>query len=306
MKTKVVAIAILGLGAFVAPASAQIIATSIPRADSGGKAAEKKFAFHVLAAPLAKWKYGEVFIGDIGPDLAVGTVQAKPNSDFLLAGEVAFKAGRHWTVGVGGWYNKVGNTTYGFDGDVLFSDGFGQMTVDLGGDLTIYEGHANLFFKDIGIQAGVVRTSGTIGDNAKYKTFTFDGQPFKCTDLLSASDCNNNAIDVFKGNTTDWDVFAVYKHAWGGKSPLSISLGAGGYRKQGSSDTPLRSTDSTTVFTAFATASVSVYKGLGLDASFWYIDKTDATKGEGSLASKSAGTDSQSRFTIGLGYTFSK
>jgi hypothetical protein len=306
MKTRIVAIAVMGLGAWVAPTSAQIIATSIPRADVGQAAAgEKKFAFHILAAPVSKWKYGEIYIGGIDQSaFGYGTVQATPNGDFLFAGETAFKASNHWTIGGGGWYNKVGKTTFEFEGDVLTDTNFFGMTADFDGDLKMFEGHANIFYKDIGVQAGIIRTTGTIGTNATIKTFTFNGQTVNCATATSPDDCKLQ-IPTDAGNTTDWDIFAVYKHSWSGKTPIGVSAGPGIYRKQGTSDTPLRSGEANTLFTAFVTANVEIYKGLGIDTSFWYIDKTEATKGGDRLAGAKSG-DSQSRFTLGVGYTFSK
>jgi hypothetical protein len=289
------------LCALAAPATAQIISTSVPKSISGG--GEGRWAFHVMGSPFAKWKYGEVYIGALDESilLSLGNVQATPNSDFLFAGEVAFKAGENWTVGVGGWYNKVGQTVYTFDGDNLDLDGnvFG-LVADLDGDLSLYEGHVGLFYKAVGLQAGIVRTTGRIGTTVTARTFRFDGDEVPCT---PAPECRFS-VPTDKGDTTDWDLFAVYKHSGGGSYPLSVSLGAGVYGKQGVTDSPLRSDESATVFSGFATVNIGVYKGLGIDTSFWYIDKTSAI-GSGDTRLGTRGTDNQYRFTIGLGYTFS-
>lgn len=294
--------AAVALCALAAPASAQIIATSIPKEFATGTAGEKKWAFHIMGSPFAKWKYGEVYIGAIDDSVALslGNVQATPNSDYLFAGEVAFKAGENWSVGVGGWYNKVGKTVYTFDGDNLDFDGnvFG-LVADLDGDLSLYEGHVGLFYKDIGLQAGIVRTTGQIGTNVTARTFRFGGQEFPCT-----SDCQF-AVPTDKGDTTDWDAFVVYKRSWGGSNPVGVSLGAGVYVKQGVTDSPLRDAVNKNVFSGFATANIGVYKGLGIDTSFWYIDKTDAI-GSGDTRLGTRGNDNQYRFTVGLGYTFSQ
>lgn len=322
MKTKVVAIAVMGLGAWVAPASAQIIATSIPRADSGtGKAAagEKKFAFHILAAPVSKWKYGELYFGelDTAHDFGIGTVQSSPNGKFLFAGEIAFKVTKSWTIGLGGWYNKVGTTTYGFNGNVFDTADtppFVKITANQDGDLKMYEGHANIFYKDVGIQAGVINTRGTIGGtNTVVKTYQFPGQaPFDClSGGATTADCSF-PIQKYTSDTKDWDMFGVYKHSWAGATPIGISLGAGAYRKQGTSNTPLRAGVAKTLSTAFATANIDLYKGLGIDTSFWYIGKTQATAGDLTRAGEAGQVPlnglatTQSRFTIGIGYTFSR
>jgi hypothetical protein len=297
-----VAAAAVALCALAGPVSAQIIATSIPKEFSpttGKTVGEKKWAFHVMGAPLAKWKYGEAYF-DLEDPFA-GTVQATPNSDFLVAGEIAFKAGENWSIGIGGWYNKIGQTTFALDAIVFGDPDVDALTGDLAGDIKLYEGHASLFYKDLGVQGGIVKTSGRIGTTFALRTITFRGQPVNCLSVLSAEDCTS-AVTTFQADTTDWDAFAVYKHSWGGSYPVGVSVGAGVYGKQGiSSESPLRSSDNKTVFTGFATASIGVYKGLGVDASFWYIDKTDATE-----RGQTAGTDTQTRLTVGLGYTFSK
>ena len=307
MQARTVAIAALVLGGLAAPAAAQIIATSIPRSIAGG--GEGRWAFHVMGSPFAKWKYGEVYIGrlDDSVDVSLGNVQATPNSDLLLAAEAVFKAGENWSVGIGGWYNKVGETIYTFDGDHLSLNSppglqFFGTTADLGGDLNLYEGHIGLFYRDFGLQAGIVKTTGRIGTTVRIRSFTFHEFPGAPTEPCT-SDCEFT-VPTDKGDTTDWDAFLVYKRAWGNSNPSGLSLGAGLYRKQGVTDAPLRSDEDATVFSGFATLNIGVYKGLGIDTSFWYIDKTDAI-GSGDTRLGTRGTDNQYRFTIGLGYTFS-
>jgi hypothetical protein len=304
------AAAAVALCALAAPASAQIIATSIPKEFTGsGKTAgtDKKWAFHIMATPFAKWKYGEIYAGAIDDSvlISLGNVQATPNSDFLFAGEVAFKAGENWSIGVGGWYNKVGATTYEFSGDNLGRDGlvFG-VDADLAGDLNLFEGHLGIFYKDFGIQGGLIKTSGDIGTTATVKTFRFGNQSVDCASTLSPAECTLQ-VPTSTGDTTDWDLFGVYKHTWGGSYPVGISLGAGVYGKQGEESSPLRSSESQTVFSGFATLNVGIYKGLGIDTSFWYIDKTGEI-GAGDQRLGVRGSDNQYRLTIGLGYTFSQ
>jgi hypothetical protein len=304
MKTKVVAIAVMGLGALVAPASAQIIATSIPRAESAtpGKAAagQKKFAFHILAAPLSKWKYGEVFIGPAtGPDfLYNGIVDSNPNSKVLLAGEVAFALGDKWSLGLGGWWNKIGSTTYHFAGKstLLFLKGnpVVNATFDTPGDTKIYEGHLNLFYKDVGIQAGIIRTNGKIGGTLSNLVFTGPGGTFPVPGI--------QAGDFGQATLTDKDAFVVYRRSGGTHTPWGVSIGAGAYRKQGNLDSQLRLGEDHTVFTAFGTVTVGIYKGFGIDASYWYIGKTKSFDVGGAVSAESP---IQSRFTLGLGYSFS-
>jgi hypothetical protein len=305
MSTKVVAMAAIGLSALALPASAQIIATSIPREEVAGKGkgvtgAEKKFALHLMVTPLAKWKYGE-FAAGVCPAgvcaqdiLDYGVFTGTPNSKFLFAGEVVFKAARDWTVGVGGWYNKVGSVNYNFDVQSIYlsSGRQGHETGTLDGDLNVSEGHASIFYKDFGLQAGIVHTNSAIA-NSRIVTDSLNqknvGQPL-------------GSIDPSSNSANDWDLYGVYKFSGGSKQPWGISLGAGFYKKKGNTVNAQRPAQDKTVFSGFVTGSVDIYKGLGLDASFWYVGKTEAAIGGTTLASSPA----QSRFTLGVGYTFSR
>jgi hypothetical protein len=57
------------------------------------------------------------------------------------------------------------------------------------------------------------------------------------------------------------------------------------------------------VFSGFLTGTVDVWKGQGIDISYWYIAKTKADLGTGTPVSSEKGTN---RFTIGFSYTLSK
>ena len=58
MQLRGLTLACLGVAALAGPASAQIIATSIPREGGGGTGgSEKKFALHLMVSPLSKWTY---------------------------------------------------------------------------------------------------------------------------------------------------------------------------------------------------------------------------------------------------------
>ena len=115
----VVAVAMAALGLNAGPASAQIISTSIPRAETAGaQAAEKKFALHVMGSPFSKWRYNELVAApwEDDPDFGdIGFFTGTPNSDFILAGEGVVKVSSAFTLGFGGWYNKVGKVQYDFD-----------------------------------------------------------------------------------------------------------------------------------------------------------------------------------------------
>src|SRR5215471_21661755 len=124
-RSGMVAVAFSALYLTALPASAQIISTSIPQAEtSGAQAAEKKFAVHVMGAPVSKWHYNELVGGDWSSTVPVnvpvhfadvGLFSGTPNSKFLFAGEAVVKVAKSISVGGGGWYNKVGSPTYNFD-----------------------------------------------------------------------------------------------------------------------------------------------------------------------------------------------
>jgi hypothetical protein len=304
MNTKLFAMAAMGLCTLALPASAQIIATSIPREETAGTGkgvtgVEKKFAFHVMGSPLAKWNYSELYLD---PNDVFGTIHGTPNSNFLFAGEAVFAAGTDFSIGVGGWYNKIGGHQFDFAGYSVVPEpeapaGSLNINAVLDTDIKAYEGHIGLFYKDVGIQGGVVKSSGSVGPNGQITAV--NGRSLSAPFTLHSPDAN----------TTDLDLFGVYKHAFGGKggSPVraGLALGAGIYRKRGiSSGSPLRRPDDNTVFSGFATLNLDFYKGLGIDVSYWYVGGT-GTFNPGSGFSSFAG-DSQSRFTVGLGYTFSR
>ena len=294
LKAVVMAMALCGLAL---PASAQIIATSIPRAEGAGKGkaagTEERFAFHIMGSPLAKWNFGELYLdySDV-----IGTIHSTPNSNFLFAAEAVLAAGSDFSIGVGGWYNKIGSHEFDFSGRP-FDQGVynitGNIYAVLDTDIKTYEGHVGLFYKDFGVQGGIVNTTGSVGPNGHLTAV--HGQPATAPFTLEARP---------DAKTTDWDLFGVYKHSFGsrrtGSTQVGLSVGAGMYRKQGVTGSPLRSDKDLTVFSGFATLNLDLYKGLGIDVSYWYVAKTDADTPAGPVAGKS-----QSRFTVGVGYTFS-
>ncbi len=300
MKKTAFVVAALALGGLVSPASAQIIATSIPKAGGAapgkGAGAEKQFAFHILGAPIAKWKIN-AFEEEGGAFLASS---ANPNSKFLLAGELAFSARSDVTIGLGGWFNKVGSTNY----DFVFLDTSGADILGLSGvrvdDLTYTEGHVNVFYKDVGLQFGLVHSKATTSD-LHIQQWLFGDTVFSRADLVSLfGSAEVNAIEAgAQGeiSATDFDSYLVYKTGSSRlkrdtKVPWTVSAGAGLYHYQATSKT---------AFSGFLTGSVDVYKGLGLDVSFWYIGKSN------SESKKILGVvDNLSRFSVGIGYSFSR
>lgn len=286
--------AAVALCALAAPASAQIIATSIPKEFSTGTAtgAQRRWAFHVMGAPIAKWKINQFE----ETDTAILSTRANPNSKFLGAAEVAFTAGSDMTVGLGGWFNKVGSTNYDFD-FVDVSDGVLGLSGIRTDNLTYTEGHVNVFYKDIGVQVGVVHGKATT-TGLTIETFLLDDLLFSRADLVSilgadgVASIEADARDTI--TTNDTDGYLIYKlgSRVGNNFGWTFSLGAGAYRY---------GNNKKTVPSGFGTVSLDLYKGLGVDASFWYIGKSKSD-----LQKELGVSDNLSRFSIGIGYTFSK
>lgn len=286
--------------ALAVPASAQIISTSLPSATAG--AARDKFSAHIMVTPFAKWDYKEVYAyeQDLGAGFAagdLGLIKGTPNSDFMAAAEMAFALGNsNWSVTIGGWYNKIGNKNFTFEGtfytvlpngdvDVVESE-----TATIPMDLTLYEGHLGIFYKAVGIQGGIVHTDQE--SNGDFLGNVIGSDPPQ----------DFPAYAPFNEKTNDYTAFGVVRMSrerWG------VSAGAGAYFKQGITDSPLRFSEDKVVFSGFVTGSVNVFKGLGIDASYWYIGKTDAVKEFASnVVASGLESDAQSRFTVGIGYSF--
>ena len=289
MQARTIAVAALLLGALAAPATAQIIATSIPKSIAGG--GEGRWAFHLMYSPYAKWKINTF---EESPSSFLAT-SGNPKSSFLGAAEVAFKAGDAVTLGIGGWYNKIGKKTsdYAFfdrtpDGDVFFA---GAMNLDV----TYTEGHANVFYKDLGVQFGIVHNSRTV-NAISADVATVNGIDF---DLGLANEILASTVVGTKDTANDYDGYLIYKvgGTGGNDNNWSFSLGGGFYRYD---------IVKKTVPSAFATATVGIYKGLGVDASFWYVGKTKRTELQQALAQSGVNLDQNlSRWMVGVSYTFS-
>jgi hypothetical protein len=303
MKTRSCLLAAAGLCLMASTASAQIIMTSIPRLSAtaqttgGGRdGGEKKFAVHVMGSPMSLWKYNELAGGPVRNSslFDVALFKGTPSSDFLLAGETVFKVGRDFSIGVGGWHNKVGKVTYGF-GVATFDEYFDLVDIASGtldGDLTLSEGHVSFFYKSVGVQAGVVHTNSKLTSSTILSSEAF---PWAEGTALQSIEENNSV--------NDWDLYGVYKYSGDTKRPFGVSVGAGLYGKQGNTKSAQRAAEDQVVFSSFVTGTIDIYKGFGVDASYWYIAKTKADL-LGLTVPLVA--DPASRFTFGVSYSFSR
>jgi hypothetical protein len=202
----------------------------------------------------------------------------------MFAGEAVLGKPSGINFSAGAWYNKVGTNTF----DLVGFSGADVVTAKLETSLTMFELHGGVFVKNFGLQLGMVKTSGDFfgGTRTSIRGVPVN-LPFATPDSAA--------------KTTDLDVFAVYKGHLGDR--LSLSVGAGAYRKQGVDDSPLRDANAQTVASGFVAASANVVKGFSVDGSFWYIGKAKAE-----IATATLGFDlqseSQNRLTLGVGYTF--
>jgi hypothetical protein len=289
MQARTVVIMALVLGVLATPATAQIIATSIPKSISGG--GEGRWAFHIMYSPYAKWRINTFQEDDVS-FLATG---AKPKSSFLGAAEAAFKAGDSATLGLGGWYNKVKRHTADY---VFFlTDPTGDFFIagPLDNDVSYTEGHVNAFYKDLGVQFGLVHSSRTVNSITADVAFLDDFE-------IDPAEVNPFLVPVngTKETANDYDGYLIYKVGGtsGNNTNWSFSLGGGFYRYQAVKKT---------VPSAFATATLGIYKGLGVDASFWYVGKSKRSELQRALADVGLDLDQNlSRWMVGVSYTFSQ
>jgi hypothetical protein len=300
MTCRGLALACLGVAALAAPASAQIIATSIPREDVGGGtgAGSSRFAVHLMASPFAKWKinsYIEEPKGDAFPVFQQASTTDSA-SKFIGAAEVVFAAGENWSIGLGGWYNTLGEPDVEiFEVDLAAGTVFGGAATQ---ELSVSEFHGSVFYKDIGVQAGLVHTSATLTGfkaGSVVLDLNSDDPPFTFPEDITLAEAGIPEQTVSSNN---WDAFLVYKKGSApGTRPWSLALGGGVYHD---------SLASSTKFSGFATASVGIFKGLGIDASYWYVGGASPTPARQELEDllEDAISENMSRFTIGIGYTF--
>jgi hypothetical protein len=289
MQARTLAVAAFGLAVSAGPAHAQIIATSIPQSVAGGGAG--RWVFHLMWAPYAKWNIA-TFEEDPTAFLAT---KGEPKSDFLGAAEVAFKAGDNASVGLGAWFNKVGNDSAEY---VLFladPEGTVFLSGPLNQDVKHTEGHVNLFYKNLGVQFGLVHTS-TLINTITADIATVNGEDIP-PDVANALLTDVAGVEKI---ANDYDGYLVYKT--GGTSAndtnWSFSLGGGFYHYDLVSET---------VPSFFATATLGLFKGFGADLSYWNVRKTKRSELQEALSDAGVDLDQNlSRFMVGISYTFSQ
>ena len=284
MQARTIAVAALLLGAWSAPATAQIIATSIPKSISGG--GEGRWAFHLMWSPYAKWNIN-TFQEDPTAFLAT---RGDPKSDFLGAAEVAFKAGDSASIGLGGWYNKIGNHSADYAFFLADPEGNVFLSGPINLNVTYTEGHVNAFYKSLGVQFGLIHSTSTV-NTITADVAEVDGTPIP----LEIANEFLTGVEGAQDTANDYDGYLVYKTGGegGNNTNWSFSLGGGFYHYD---------IVKKTVPSFFATVTLGLFKGLGVDASYWYVGKTERTELQDVLDLD----QNLSRWMVGVSYTFSQ
>jgi hypothetical protein len=256
-----------------ASASAQIISTIQPAFGGGaGGGGARTTSVHAMIGP-AIWEFGgldelQLFLEGEGGSLTGG------QRGLIVAADVSQSIGGGISVGGGGWINTVSDQVR--DVNIFFPNFPGGYTETV--HRRVYSFYGNLFWRRVGVQAGVVPFRGS----------------FDIFDPVN--------LVAYRGDIdqTDMNVFAIGRFGASGDRPgrWAVTVGGGlyryGTRKVYLVDTPPESTASN-VGSGFVNGSIFLYRGLSLDMSLWYTAADNNPDG-------ALGNASQTRFTVGVGF----
>lgn len=219
-----------------------------------GGAAAKNWNLHVMAG-YTRWDIGELNDQTFGEP---GSGSGGKNGG-IVAADVAVRAGDALTVNVGGWFNKL--QPFKLPGEGL----------SISRSTAISSGYGSVSFKGVGVQAGIVHYSHSWA--------------------FASAFANVPAPADFDESVNDFDAFATYRRGGtaGNDRQWSFSVGAGLFRAAAVGDLP-----ASTSFSGFGNASLGLYKGLSVDAAYWYIGNQTVSYQD----------ENGSRMTVGIGYTF--
>jgi hypothetical protein len=269
--------AVFMLGLFAAaPASAQIIVTMVPRPRP------------ILAAGPGEFEWpsgAHVFGGYSGWDFNNTTsdfeVEPKTRHGYLFAADYGKRVSEAITVGAGGWYN--GTNAYTVDGWSDPTDPFLRSDIQHRFKRSSYSIYGSLYYKVVGIQAGIVPVSVTQ------------------TTITKASGASVTDDD---GGQVDATVFGVVRLGASEADTAKISLAAGfGVQRFGARDAnagtgTVAASPSSLVPTGFGTFTFHIHRRLSADMSFWY------TYGDEAGGFRDIGNRYQFRGSFGMGYQF--
>jgi hypothetical protein len=212
---------------------------------------------------------------DLEPDLESG------HDGYLVAADLGKRVSESITVGVGAWYNPTNE--YSVDAFSDTTDPFLRSDIQHRFKRTMYSVYGSVFYKVVGIQAGIVPVS------------------IQQTTTMKATGAITSADD---GGQVDATLFGVLRMGGDPAETLSMSIATGfgiqryGARSANAGTGTVAASPSSIVPTIFANFTYHVYRGLSIDTSIWM------TLSDEEAAYKGIGNRSQTRVSIGAGYQF--
>jgi hypothetical protein len=249
------------------PASGQIISTMVPTETSTPTPAAPgggpKSAWHIMGG-FANWSFGTDALNE-QTVAGVATLSGGHNG-FIVAADFAVRAGGNMSVGGGAWFNKVTD----------FKAHFPNFA-DLTATRSYSSVYGNVFYKMVGVQAGVIPQRGE-----NEVVFT-----------PSSGFASQSFSGVSNGHT-DFAVFGVGRFgSKPGQRRWSSMTGAGLYHFGSRQN----ANSAGNAFSIFLNGSIGVYKRFSIDASIWFT-----THDQNFSAENFTGNERQTRFTIGIGF----
>jgi hypothetical protein len=257
-----------------APAGAQIIVTMVPRPQS------------ILADGTFEWPSGaHVFGGYSGWDFANSQsdfeVKPKTRHGYLFAVDYGKRLSETITVGAGGWYN--GTNAYTVDGWSDPTDPLLRSDITHTFERSSYSIYGSLYYKVVGIQAGIVPVGVTQTTTTK---------------------ATGAAVTDDDGGQVDATVFGVVRLGASEADTFKTSIATGyGIQRFGARDAnagtgTVAASPSSIVFSGFFTMTFHIHRRLSADLSAWY------TAGDEAGGSRDVGNRYQFRGSFGMGYQF--
>jgi hypothetical protein len=248
-----------------AAAFAQIISTMLPVEPPGGSGSGVTNSIHLMAG-FAKWSLPAAPADTDAIEAAGGRIRGDGHRGFIFAGDFSFRATGPVSVGVGGWYNKVEPEVVSFPADPT------HFAADITQRTSFSSIYGNVFYGHFGVQAGLA--------------------PVRIQ-LSVESPPGVLVADHF--NEVDFNLFAVGRF---GQDGWVATVGGGFYRygtRPAGQRLEVDESPAANTFSAFANTSIRLSRGLSVDASFWFTG--------GYEAADDGGFSSQSRVSVGLGYS---
>ncbi len=225
----------------------------------------------------AQWEHGTDFFDRVVIDLHDGTIDNASRAGFIVAADFPLRLTRSLSMAVGGWYNRsttriLRDPQHIFEGQIVPARVFT--------DRSAYaSAYANVFYKWVGVQAGIVPARLT-------QTLRIEGVG---ETLLTRSPIDSTLFAVARADLTDTFPklavmfgLGIYRYAEREAGLLGEGLLFEGTRLPAS-----------IAPSGFGNISWVLTRHLAVDFSAWFTGANDTRLG-----------DNQARATIGLGVTF--